>query len=554
MAQIASINVSTASSSPSSQIANSPTPDSPEAEFLAMLTQASNSANGFTSGDKGGISTSNGANSAGTQSLDSPTSQLETQITQLLNNGISLDQLTKAIASKLFSLTGGASGADTADKVNAVARYLRQGESSTQDPATTAKDIVAKVKALVTALQQQKSLNSTPTDSGNILDASQAGETPTTSTTASTTTSTSQPASPPDTSALPSAGNAFAAALHALQTATTAPASATTPPASTAVSTPQSPPAANAPVTASVDQAAMGSTLAQLVQSVQSPQSPSADASSQDQAAAAAAPAPTGSGSGLQVGTDLNAIASGQGTALGRALLRAVNVDVSRTTSTLAAQVDSTLSTLSASLDDLMTSSGSAAGTGAKASAASGPAAIDSSLSDAAAALMNPSSSSGSQTSFVSTLANAQAPVNVDDIMEQVVHGLSIKNFTDSPTVNIALNPPSLGELSIKLTVSDSTVNATVITQSNDVRNILLENRSQLDQVLANAGLKLGSLNVDVNGQGLQQDADRRQAQRQQVFAPTLSSGDTGTDAAPVQSSGPSMLGSVDLNLLNQLV
>jgi len=244
---------------------------------------------------------------------------------------------------------------------------------------------------------------------------------------------------------------------------------------------------------------------------------------------------------------------------LERALLRAANVDVTRSASSLTTQVDTTLASLSSSLEDMFGSAGSSAATATVAKAATGNQSglLDTSLGDASMALVNGTSSSTSQTSFSSALASAQSPLDVDDIMDQVVQGLSVKNFTDNPTVNITLNPPNLGQLNVKISVTDSTVNATVVTQSSDVRSVLLDNRAQLDQVFASAGLKLGSLNVDVSGQGLQQEADRRQAQRESVFAAsnTVSgiSSDTTSDVS-TQTTGPSLLGSVDLSLLNQLV
>lgn len=603
MAHIASVQISSASSSPPSQMLPQPNPTDPEAAFVALLTQASSSSTNGIAGDSGRVATANGANLTGTQSQNSPLDQIQAKIAKLLDKGISLDRITHAIASKLVSLSGGQS---SKARVDAVANYLRQGENSSQSSATTAKNVVDKIKTLVSASQQQRQQHSgSISNSGNILDASQAGDTPSAPTpapapatvtdaatttaasaTASTTTlvtDTSQSApkqtTPAQTAPAQTAKTDAATAQLVLDAAVAALQGLSTPwnpndssqvatPAATTAVTPQAPttsvqPDATAALQASPtaqDQAAAVPTSGQAVATQ------SSGASAQALAAAAAGTSQNASqqetlgqaavDGSLQVSSDLNAIASGQGTALSRALLRAANVDVARSSSTAGVRIDATLSAIIGSLDDIFASLRTdGSDVESKNVGAIAAANTESSLGDAAGAFANSSSTATSQTSFVSTLAKAQAPINVDDIMDQVVHGLSIKSFADNPTVNISLNPPHLGELSVKLTVTDATVNATVITQSGEVKNILLDHRAQLDQFLANAGLKLGSLNVDVSSQGSQQDADRREAQRQQIFSSGLASeNDASLDEAAPQTNGPSMLGSVDLTLLNQLV
>jgi len=62
------------------------------------------------------------------------------------------------------------------------------------------------------------------------------------------------------------------------------------------------------------------------------------------------------------------------------------------------------------------------------------------------------------------------------------------------------LQPEHLGDVSLKLTVSGTTISANIIAQNADVRDMLLSNQQQLVRTLAQAGLSLGNFSVDVSG------------------------------------------------------
>ena len=62
------------------------------------------------------------------------------------------------------------------------------------------------------------------------------------------------------------------------------------------------------------------------------------------------------------------------------------------------------------------------------------------------------------------------------------------------------LQPEHLGDVSLKLTVTGSTITASIIAQNADVRHALLSNQQQLARSLAEAGLSLGKFSVDVSG------------------------------------------------------
>jgi flagellar hook-length control protein FliK len=597
VAQIASTS-STATSPPSSQVAQSKKTDNPESVFLAMLTQASQTTDLNTGTGKSALLTSTTTNAV--QST-SKLNLFSGKIKSLLDKGVSLDRISNAIATKLVALSGAKPGPGTNNKISAVATYLKQGESSGQNSQTTADHLVKKVSTLLAALKDQASSTNnsdSSSDSGNILDASQAGDTPTatadvipvsdptttsnsfassmsssaSSNTATTTTaqpdtsllyalaalsntpnvSQAQPAMPTTTQASASVSGSNDATTGGIPTLTdllqsmSASGNANTAPPDTA--------SINTPAGA-VSNAALSSDSNSVATTVNTQRTTAGDTSAQTNAQLTLGQASLETA--LNVGTSLNAIAAGQGTSLERALIRAANVSVARDEISGVGTTNATLTALSNSLDQLL-------GTNADddTDLDSSPvtpvqtATSDTSLADASLALAQSPNQSNTQTSFASALTSAKNTHNVDEIMEQVVHGLSVQNFKDNPTVHMTLNPPDLGRLTIKISVNDSTVTANVVAQSSDVQKTLLDNRSQLDQVFASAGLKLGSLNVDVSGQGLGQEADRQQAQRNSVFTSAVTDNNStdDTSASAQATNGPSMLNSVNLSLLNQLV
>jgi flagellar hook-length control protein FliK len=93
-------------------------------------------------------------------------------------------------------------------------------------------------------------------------------------------------------------------------------------------------------------------------------------------------------------------------------------------------------------------------------------------------------------------------PYTIDpqSVIEQVVKGIVLRNFGTTSEVRMRLQPEHLGDVSLKLTVSGSTISANIVAQNADVRDMLLTNQQQLARTLAEAGLSLGNFSVDVSG------------------------------------------------------
>jgi flagellar hook-length control protein FliK len=552
VAQLASILLSTANSSPSSQAAQSHQPDSVAFDFPTMLSRASSSEHAASGRSTSGAPASDGASGI---NAGSARTLFSGKIQSLLEKGVSLDRISNAIASKLVALADGKNGSctkATEARVAAVAAYLKQGESGAQDAQTTANDIVKKVVTLLSALGHQNASTdasgvASSTDAGKILDASQAGDTPITqSTPQSTTHATNQATAQVTTQTLTQAEPAAGTLQYALA-ALLLP-SRQGPPSLSALSSDSSSGSAPLPLVPAVSTALAAPVGAQAAPMTSLPQASAGSIDAQS--------------TGPRVDTGLQAIAAGEGTALERALIRAAGASVVREPMLAGDARGSSLAALSASLDQLF---GEAMGQGTTSSntpggSGTGPVQTADPMPSLMAAfgLTDGAAQGSAGTRSTSAPTVAQSPIPLDEIMDQIVSGLSLKNFHDNPTVSIALNPPDLGRLSVKISVSDSNVTASVVTPSSEVQSALLAHRSQLDQLFASAGLKLGNLNVDVSGQGLGEEAASRQAQRESFLAAqarasrpieNMACGDSAK-----QESGPSMLGSVNLNLLDQLV
>ncbi|MHB8461436.1 MAG: flagellar hook-length control protein FliK, partial [Vulcanimicrobiaceae bacterium] len=171
-------------------------------------------------------------------------------------------------------------------------------------------------------------------------------------------------------------------------------------------------------------------------------------------------------------------------------------------------------SALTAGLDHLVLSAISRSAQGDANNASSGFAGDTSSDSATAPTLSLKTASSAPPISFASLVAPAitsihsgispivatPPPVDTQAIIEQVVRGLSVRQITDGSEIRMRLVPDHLGEVAVHLTVTGSSVNASVVAQNADVRQTLLANQHHLTRALETSGLKLTGFSVDVFG------------------------------------------------------
>ncbi len=152
--------------------------------------------------------------------------------------------------------------------------------------------------------------------------------------------------------------------------------------------------------------------------------------------------------------------------------------------------------------------------------------------------------------------APAATPYTIDpqSVIEQVVQGISLRNFGTSSQVRMQLQPEHLGDVSLKLTVNGNTISANIVAQNADVRDMLLANQQQLARTLSEAGLSLGNFSVDVSGgnAGFTQQQTAHQHSIGKTSA--LHLGSTAEDDAPTESRfGPPVLAGAKSWVLNYL-
>ena len=114
------------------------------------------------------------------------------------------------------------------------------------------------------------------------------------------------------------------------------------------------------------------------------------------------------------------------------------------------------------------------------------------------------------------TPAGATGYVDPNGIVDQVLQGISMRNLPDgNQTVSMRLVPESLGNVSVNLQVQNGAVNATLVAQNADVRDMLMANQQMLARSLQDAGLKLASYTVNVSNGGAQNQQPQNQSQPQ---------------------------------------
>jgi flagellar hook-length control protein FliK len=111
------------------------------------------------------------------------------------------------------------------------------------------------------------------------------------------------------------------------------------------------------------------------------------------------------------------------------------------------------------------------------------------------------------------------AATDPNTVIEQVLRGAFLTTTGDSSTVRLRLVPESLGDVSVKLNISGSSVDAQVIAQTPAAHDALVAGQAQLTRSLADAGLKLTSFNVSLGGGGFTSFQQQQQQSGQQQHA-----------------------------------
>lgn len=75
---------------------------------------------------------------------------------------------------------------------------------------------------------------------------------------------------------------------------------------------------------------------------------------------------------------------------------------------------------------------------------------------------------------------------------------------TGTPTIRLEVSPPDMGRVQVRVSVTDQSVYASVVTDHASVRDLLLRQQDRLQDALGAYGLGMGSFNVEVGQQGQQ--------------------------------------------------
>jgi flagellar hook-length control protein FliK len=157
--------------------------------------------------------------------------------------------------------------------------------------------------------------------------------------------------------------------------------------------------------------------------------------------------------------------------------------------------------------------------------------------------------------------APAFIPIDHSAIADQVLRGAFLRNVGKTSEIRLTLVPEALGDVTVKLVVSDGKVAAHVVAETPEVCDALVAAQPQLTKSLAEAGLKLTTFDVDLSGSGFAGFSQQQNAP-QQNRNPTRGTNVAGesddpADEAPlaaIPSFGPSITGKPSAGDYNYLV
>jgi flagellar hook-length control protein FliK len=173
--------------------------------------------------------------------------------------------------------------------------------------------------------------------------------------------------------------------------------------------------------------------------------------------------------------------------------------------------------------------------------------------------IASPPASSNLFSQVQSALQNGQGQtttVDANSVIEQMVSSMAMRTAQQGTSeIRLQLQPENLGQVTMRLTVQGSQVNASVVAQSADVRSALVANHQELARSLSEAGLTLSGFSVDVSGgdAGNDQGKDRTAGFGRRYTVHELASGDATSETADASSLGPQILSDSKLELFNYL-
>lgn len=188
------------------------------------------------------------------------------------------------------------------------------------------------------------------------------------------------------------------------------------------------------------------------------------------------------------------------------------------------------------------------------------------SANDQASPASTQSTSSGASEAVAATGTNAQlqnllqpqqasaSGVDVSSVIEQMIKSMSMRtNSQGSSTIQLHLQPENLGDVTMRITVTGTQINANVVAQNADVRNALVSNHQQLTKSLADAGLTLTGFSVDVSGGDAKQQNQGQTSGFGRRYVVHELGGNAPSEGSTVSNLGPPLLSGSGLGLFNYL-
>ena len=496
-----------------------------------------------------------GSTSLNAGQLSTATSQLQTAITQMLKNGMSIEQIAQQLGGSLSSNILAQlqlQGVDASSLRTSLAKMIAQalGPPSNGPPDQTAAQMASSLVQRFTQVANALTTTVSAYAAGQKQDS----------------LGTSSDANAGGNSA-PNQAGIMQSALVALQQLATNGSAANAASSQSGTQALVPPPAPWVPPSTSPTSG--GTTNGLATQTLQS-----------QQAASAVQPPQSTGGPTVAANPSLAMLGSGADTVIGRILARAANVAADQanatnpstpvttpgSTATLQPQIavasvasasgnatsDTLLTSLMQTLQNAINavpqqkSDSSTSADGATAATGVGGTQASTLLANASFGglpIVTTTASNTPTSATPQTQSTAQEPpVDPNAVVDQVLQGINMRTLSDgTQTVRMQLVPESLGNVSVNLQVQGTSVNATLIAQNSDVRDALLANQHMLSRSLADAGLKLSGFTVNLANQGFQQQQQAYQPRfgtTRRFVGVTSSSDDDAVAAVP--SYGPS--------------
>lgn len=102
------------------------------------------------------------------------------------------------------------------------------------------------------------------------------------------------------------------------------------------------------------------------------------------------------------------------------------------------------------------------------------------------------------------------------EIIRQVAKSIALRGASRSTDVRLALSPPNLGTVRLKISMNDGVLSGSIVTESQSIRHLLQQQVPELREALAQDGIQLGDLDVSTEEQQQPSSQQHQESARQQ--------------------------------------